>query len=146
MVGNLLRYSHQTPDLVQDVFLSAYTNLGSFDPLKGRFSSWLFTIARNKCLNEMNRKKEISAPGRVETIQTPITPEATLMEKEAFATLDRALDQLPFDLRNVFVLAELEGLSYGEIAEIEDAPVGTIKSRLARARAKIRSVLNPYKG
>jgi len=114
--------------------------------LKGRFSSWLFTIARNKCLNEMNRKKEICAPRQMETIQTSITPEASLMDKEAFATLDRALDQLPFDLRSVFVLAEFEGLSYGEIAEIEDAPVGTVKSRLARARERIRSVLKPYKG
>ena len=61
--------------------------------------------------------------------------------KEAYAALDRALAQLPFDQRSVFVLAEIQGFAMGEIASIEGLPVGTVKSRLARARRKMKARL-----
>jgi RNA polymerase sigma-70 factor (ECF subfamily) len=127
-------------DLAQDVFLSAFEKIRRFDPKKGSFRSWLYAIARNRALNARHKKREILLPELPEMVQTR-TPMDDLMVKEVFRHLDAVLTAMPFQDRSIFVWAELEGLSYAEIARIEDLPLGTVKSRLARIRAKLKHSL-----
>jgi RNA polymerase sigma-70 factor (ECF subfamily) len=128
-------------DLAQDVFLSAFAKIRRFDPQKGSFRSWLYAIARNRALNTRIKKREIMLAEPPEKVQTR-TPVDDLMVKELFRHLDAVLATMPFQDRAIFVWAELEGLSYAEIARIEDLPLGTVKSRLARIRAKLKHSLN----
>ena len=145
MVSNVLRESHRVEDIVQEVFLSAYKNIHSFKPDMGRFSTWLFKIARNKCLNEIKKKKEqlVSELPDVTGVHNPVDD---LLMKEVFTKLDNALNQLPFSHRTVFALAELQGLSYSEIAQIEGISTGTVKSRLSRTKEKLRHILKEFIG
>jgi RNA polymerase sigma-70 factor (ECF subfamily) len=127
-------------DLAQDVFLSAFAQIRRFDPQKGSFRSWLYAIARNRAMNARRKKREVLLPEPPEMIQTR-TPADDLLVKEVFKHLDAVLTAMPFQDRSIFVWAELEGLSYAEIARIEDLPLGTVKSRLARIRAKLKNSL-----
>lgn len=145
MATNLLRMSHRIEDIVQDIFFNAYKHIKRYDPNMGKFSTWLFRIARNRCLNEIKRKKERSWP-EIYNIPEKGNPESDLMHKEFLAKLDKSLDRLPYKHKVVFVLAELQGLSYEEIAQIEETNTGTVKSRLSRARQKLRSILELYGG
>lgn len=127
-------------DLAQDVFLSAFAQIQRFDPQKGSFRSWLYAIARNRALNARRKKRETLLPEPPEMVQTR-TPVDDLMVKEVFRHLDAVLNTMPFQDRGIFVWAEIEGLSYAEIARLEDLPLGTVKSRLARIRAKLKHSL-----
>jgi RNA polymerase sigma-70 factor (ECF subfamily) len=145
MVTNLMRMSNRIEDTVQDIFFNAYKHIKRYDPDKGKFSTWLFRIARNRCLNEIKRKKERSWP-EIYNIPEKGNPENDLMHKEFLIKLDKSLDRLPYKNKVVLVLADLQGLSYEEIAQIEKTNTGTVKSRLFRARQKLRSTLEPYRG
>jgi len=145
MVTNLMRMSNRIEDTVQDIFFNAYKHIKRYDPDKGKFSTWIFRIARNRCLNELKRKKERSFPEAFD-IPEKGNPENYLMYKEFLIKLDRSLDRLPYKNKVVLVLADLQGLSYEEIAQIEKTNTGTVKSRLFRARQKLRSTLEPYRG
>ena len=130
-------------DIVQDVLLTAFSQIHRFDPRRGSFRTWLYRIARNRALNARRKKRERLMP------QEPVvadghTPDCDLITKEAFGQLDRTLAELDFKDRVIFVLAELEGLSYAQIAEVESLPLGTVKSRLHRIRQKMRQALKPY--
>ncbi len=139
-VHNLVSNAHDAEDLAQEVFLSAYRHLSSYVSAQGAFSTWLFTIARNKCLNALRKRRPIILPSLPET---PVqrAPDAELSEAEWFRRLDKVLDTLPFAQKTVFVLAEIQELPLEEIAQIEDVPLGTVKSRLSRAKEKLRSLL-----
>lgn len=145
MVANLLKMPDRVEDIVQDVFVNAYKHIKKFDPDMGQFSTWIFRIARNKCLNEIKRKKERSLTEAYDTPEKE-NPEKDLIHKELLIKLEKSLDRLPYKHKVVFVLAELQGLSYEEIAQIEQTNIGTVKSRLFRARKKLRSILEPYRG
>jgi RNA polymerase sigma-70 factor, ECF subfamily len=129
-------------DIAQDVFLSVYRNLASYRPESAQFSTWLLTIARNKCLNALSRRRvaERGATERSSAAEPvdPRTPEAALTEAEFFRRLDAALATLPLEQKTAFVLAELQGLSLEDISRIERVSLGTVKSRLGRARLKLR--------
>lgn len=140
VVGNLVNPPHRCEDLVQDIFLAAYKNIGRFDPRKGSFRTWLYAIARNRTLNARRKHREDRLPDDA-IIADGRTPMDDLVVKEAFQNLDSALNRMKIQDRVIFVLAELEGLAYAEIARIEKLPLGTVKSRLARARAKLRRAL-----
>ncbi len=145
LIGNLVANRHACEDVAQDVFLTAFRNLPTFDPRRSRFSTWLLTIARNKCLNALKKK----APSTCAELPHPLrrrTAHDDLVGKELFEQLDEALDALPPALRTVFVLAELMDLSNEEIAQVEGVKVGTVRSRLSRAKAKLRSLLRQYAG
>jgi RNA polymerase sigma-70 factor (ECF subfamily) len=140
LIGNLISDTHDAEDLAQEVFLAAYRHLASYDPRQGAFSTWLLTIARNKCFNA--RKKQ--RPVVVDELPEPAggrTPDAALAEAEWQRRLDQALESLPFEQRTAFVLAEIQGLPHEEIARIEGVAVGTVKSRVSRAREKLRALL-----
>jgi RNA polymerase sigma-70 factor (ECF subfamily) len=141
LVGNLLPDANDRDDVAQEVFWAAYLHLGSYDPAKARFSTWLFTIARNKCVNGFKKRRPVA----MEEVPPPIDrrgPADAMIEAECFARLDRALASLPFEQRSAFVLAEIQGLSHEEICRIEGVPRGTVKSRISRAKEKLRSLFS----
>ena len=127
-------------DIAQETFLAAFVHLGAYDPARASFSTWLLTIARNKCRNALKRKRPIAMAAPPEPADCR-GPDAAMARQEAFRELDAALAALPFEQRTAFVLAELEGLSYEEIARIEGVRLGTVKSRVGRARQKLRARL-----
>jgi RNA polymerase sigma-70 factor, ECF subfamily len=139
-IGNLIADAHEAEDAAQESFLAAYRRLGSYDPDRGAFSTWLLTIARNKCLNARRRRRPVPLDGLPESAADR-PPDRELAEAEWFRLLDRALDGLPFEQKTVFVLAEIQGLPLEEVAGIEAVPLGTVKSRLSRAKEKLRSLL-----
>lgn len=144
MVGNLVDKS-MVEDLVQDIFLTVYARIGDFDPRRGTFRSWIYRIARNRALNARKKKREklMDEMPDLADAHTP-SPFQKLLSKEVFNRMDRALSGLKFQDRVIFILAELEGLPYAEIARIENMALGTVKSRLSRIKTKLRGALAPY--
>ena len=140
LLRNLLPDAAECEDVAQDVFLAAYRHLATYRPETARFSTWLFTIARNKCLNVLQKRRPIVLRNLPEGADER-TPESVLAEREFFRELDAALAALPLEQKTAFVLSELQGLPDDEISQIEGVSVGTVKSRLGRAREKLRSLL-----
>jgi RNA polymerase sigma-70 factor (ECF subfamily) len=140
LLRNLTPGAHDCEDIAQEAFLAAFRNLRSFDHRRSAFATWLFTIARNKCVNVLKKRK----PAVLEDLPDQLdwqTPDVAVTQAELFRQLDSALASLPFEQRTAFVLAEIQGLAYDEIARIEDVAVGTVKSRISRAKEKLRSLL-----
>jgi RNA polymerase sigma-70 factor, ECF subfamily len=140
MIANLINDRHACQDIAQEVFLAAYKKLASFDPERSSFSTWLFTIARNKSINAMRARRAMLAgatPDRMDSSD----PADTLSRNELFARLDRALNALKPRHRRALVLAEFENLSYEQIAQIEGVRIGTVKSRINRAKSRLRLAL-----
>jgi RNA polymerase sigma-70 factor, ECF subfamily len=141
MVRNLTPPTTDHEGVAQEVFLAAFRYLTSFDPVRSAFSTWLFTIARNRCRNELARRRPVVGTELPDVVDLR-SPERAASEAELFRRLDAALDALPFEQRSAFVLAHLQGLSYEEVGRIEGVGMGTVKSRIARAREKLRSLLH----
>jgi RNA polymerase sigma-70 factor (ECF subfamily) len=143
MVRNITNNIESYEDVAQDVFFTAYRKLASFDPARSSFSTWLFTIARNKSLNVLKKKRALSMselPERADSRK----PSDNMARKEFFDRLDRELQALPTRQRRAFVLAEFEKLPYEQIAQIEGVRIGTIKSRINRAKNKLRLALKGF--
>ena len=143
MIRNITGCTDSYEDIAQEVFFTAYKKLASFDPACSSFSTWLFTIARNKSINAI-KKKRVPTLGELPERTKPDDPLGNLANKELFDELDRVLHTLPGRQKRAFVLAEFERLSYQEIAEIEGIRVGTVKSRINRAKKRLRSALNNF--
>lgn len=144
MVSNLIFDRHAAEDITQDVFLTVYQKLSTFDPIRSRFSTWLFTIARNKSVNVLRkRKQEISVdPRDMALSENP----GDQIDDELFQHMDAVLNQLPPRQKRAFVLAEFENLPYDRIAQIECVSIGTVKSRIHRAKKKLRNALKHISG
>jgi len=126
-------------DLAQEVFLAAFQNLDKFDSMKGTFRTWLLAIARNRC-RDVGRPP---IPAQLHEIPDPVdcrSPDAQAGESEWFERLDAALAALPDEQRLAFVLVEMQGLSYQEAADISEVSIGTLKSRLFRAKEWLREI------
>ena len=145
IIRNITNRANSSEDIAQDVFLTAYKKLASFDPARSNFSTWLFTIARNKSINALKKKKPLSMSELPEK-SNPHNPSDDMAEKEFFDQLDATLQTLPPRQRRAFVLTEFEKLSYEEIAQIEGARLGTIKPRINRAKKKPRTALQEFSG
>ncbi len=129
-------------DLTQECFVRAYRKLDSFDASKGALSTWLFTIARNLARNALSKRShEGSSLGSVAEPSHEDSPQKLTSRRETAQRLDLALAALPEPFQSAFILAELEELPIRQVAEIEGVPVGTIKSRVSRAKAKLREAL-----
>ena len=149
-----LRFTHnraEAEDLVQETCLRAFRGFHRFNP-GTNCRAWLLTILRNEFLKRLKRAgHEVldSDPGDHQKDATSITddgrtgghPEEELLQAVLHGDVDRALKALPLVNREVVVLADLEGCSYKEIAQIVDCPIGTVMSRLSRGRAQLRQLL-----
>ena len=143
-VRNLIGDEHDAEDLAQEVFLAAFDHLASFDAERASLRTWLFTIARNRCMNYLKRKRPVIDSEAVATTQAVGGNEPA--RDEFWRRLDDALDSLPMDQKTAFVLAEIEGLPYTEVAKIEQTTLGTVKSRIHRAKHRLRTVMTPTLG
>lgn len=141
---NIVGDSHAAEDVAQRTFVNVFDHLQSYDPTKGRFSTWVYRIARNVALNHLRsvRGKEICYGTMTPSLLNREDPSAAAELKEQFESLDRALAKLPENQRSVWVLSELEKLTQSEIAKIEGIPEGTVKSRVSRARQAIRKAFS----
>ena len=142
--SHLLRDPARAEDLAQDTFLTALRKIGQFDPDKGSFAVWLITIARRLCLNAMKK----SAPLHMAEPPDPGAPRSQSPDRiaarsDTFRALDRALADLSDEHRRAFVFAEIEELTYDEIAAIEGIATGTVKSRVSRAKLALQGSLRP---
>ncbi len=142
-VRNMVRLAPDAEDIVQEVFVAAFRKLNSFDAGRSQFSTWLLTIARNRCLNHLKRSSATTMLGSEFDVEARTAqPVDAVLSREMHARLDAALDLLPLEQRTAFVLAEIQGLPYAEIALIETVELGTIKSRVSRAKQRLREVLS----
>jgi RNA polymerase sigma-70 factor (ECF subfamily) len=144
----LTRNAHDAEDVVQEAYLRAYQFFDGFHGSDGR--AWLLRIVRNTCYTwlEKNRPGEQVTPFDEEKHseeRQQTAPDAPLVTREDRELLRRALEELPHEFREAIVLRELEGFSYKEIASITGAPIGTIMSRLARARERLHEYLTGTK-
>lgn len=143
MIRNIIDDEESCRDIAQDVFFTAYKKLASFDPARSSFSTWLFTITRNKSLNAAKKKRTLSMRELPEKIDRH-NPSDRFVQNEFFDELDRALQSLSPRQRRAFILSEFENLPYEQIAQIEGIKIGTIKSRINRAKKKLRSALKNF--
>jgi RNA polymerase sigma-70 factor (ECF subfamily) len=140
----LMRNETEAEDLVQEAYLRAISHFTGFRGVDGR--AWLLTIVRNTCYNRLRRRgtsgqytdfdEAVHSAGR----QTP-NPETVLLLAERTELVRKSLAELPADYREVLVLRELEQLSYSEIANIAGIPLGTVMSRLSRARQQLQQIV-----
>jgi RNA polymerase sigma-70 factor (ECF subfamily) len=140
----LTRDEAEAEDLVQDACVRAMRFFSSFRNDNAR--AWLFTIVRNTWFSRVSRHQAVPKAMTVDAehvvlVDGELDPEEQLLRQHAVLRVRSALEQLPADFREVLVLRELEGLSYKEIAAVVDVPIGTVMSRLARARERLMTVL-----
>ena len=140
----LTRNEHDAEDMVQEAYLRAFKFFSAFHGMDGR--AWLLTIVRNTCYTwlHQNRANEMTTmfDEEIHSVDTDTSNPATLAMRSAdHQILTRALDELPVEFREVVVLRDLEGFSYKEIAGIANIPTGTVMSRLARARERLKNIL-----
>lgn len=154
-VYRILGESHAADDITQEAFISAYTNLKSFRG--GSFRYWLLRIATNLCYDELRRRKRRPATplepldDSGEEIESPAwladsgeSPEQRVERAELGEAIQRCLDELPLEFRVAVVLVDIQGMDYQEAAQVIGKPVGTVKSRLARGRLRLRDCLQAF--
>ena len=142
----IVRRHDLADDVVQETFIRAYESLGRFDVVRP-FAPWVATIAANLALNHVRSPRFREEPLPEAHGETPAdapSPLAGLLDQEAESRLKTAMDALPPEQRAVFVLRAEEDLSYREIADSLGLSIGTVMSRLSRAREKLRGALLPY--
>ena len=142
----LTRNDAEAEDVVQDACVRAMRYFSSLRDDDAR--AWLFAIVRNTWYSRVSRRAsviEASAPDRAlgQQPDDALDPEERLLQQYTVARVRRALEELPVDFREVIVLREIEGLPYKEIAAIVRVPIGTVMSRLSRARERLTTLLTP---
>jgi RNA polymerase sigma-70 factor (ECF subfamily) len=157
LIGRMVRDVDLVEDIAQETFIRAYRALHQFRG-DAQFYTWLYRIAVNtakKFLLELKRDPTISENALKSDTDsdetfwtgseptTDETPESVLAAKEIGAAVNRALEALPQELREALVLREIEGLSYEEISEAMNCPIGTVRSRIFRARETISGKVRP---
>ena len=153
LIGRYVRDRSEVQDVAQEAFIRAYRALGGFRG-DSAFYTWLYRIAVNTAKNyleSLGRRPpgsdvEIDGAEQLSTgepLRESATPERLLLTDEIANTIRQALEALPEDLRTAITLRELEGLSYEEIAEAMDCPIGTVRSRIFRAREAVDRELKP---
>jgi RNA polymerase sigma factor (sigma-70 family) len=139
----LTRNDADAEDVVQDACVRAMRFFSSLRDDDAR--AWLFTIVRNTWHSRVSRRSTATQTSADDVADEPqdeaLDPEERLMQQHTVARVRAALEQLPVDFREVMVLREIEGLSYKEIAAVIRAPIGTVMSRLARARERLAAAL-----
>ena len=154
LVSRFVRDGAEAEDVAQETFIKAYRAIANFRG-DSAFYTWLYRIAINTAKNfivaagrrpptsDMDVNGEENVDSREELAEIA-TPELQLQRRELEEAIQRAIAELPEDLRMALTLCELEGLSYEEIAKVMDTPIGTVRSRIFRARQAVDEHLKPY--
>ena len=154
LLARFVKDEHEVNDVTQEALIKAYRALPNFRG-ESAFYTWLYRIGINTAKNFLatnGKKMVISADvaneeGEMFDLSDQLaddhTPEAEMMNREILQTVEAAVARLPEDLRRAITLREMEGLSYEEIAQIMDCPIGTVRSRIFRAREVIAKDLRP---
>ena len=149
-VLKFLRNPEDALDISQETFLKVFRSLNLFRG-QSAFSTWVFSIAHNLCIDFVRKQKRRGLyltrvneeDPEMQNLRDPRhEPEAVAEKREIVSEIDRALGALTPDLREIFLLREVAGLQYQEIADTLDIELGTVKSRIARARCALREELN----
>ena len=157
LLSRMVRDPAEVEDVTQEAFIKAYRALPAFRG-DSAFYTWLYRIAINTAKNylvalgrraptttEFNHEDAANFE-EAEALRDSATPESELHGQQIAATVNRAMDALPEDLRTAITLREIEGLSYEEIASLMNCPIGTVRSRIFRAREAIAAELRPLLG
>jgi RNA polymerase sigma-70 factor (ECF subfamily) len=153
LVNRYVKDHSEAQDVAQETFIKAYRALGSFRG-DSAFYTWLYRIAINTAKNYLVSRTRRNSDYQVDVqdaeaienapqLQGLETPEHHLLGEEIVKTIQSAIEHLPEEMRVAIMLREFEGMSYEEIAEAMDCPVGTVRSRIFRAREAIDNKLNP---
>lgn len=157
LISRFVRNAAEAEDVTQDAFIKAYRALPAFRG-DSAFYTWLYRIGINTAKNHLvsqGRRVPTSTPFDSEDaedfedaalLHEVATPENELMSKQVVAVVNSSLQELPDDLRTALTLREIEGLSYEEIAAVMGCPIGTVRSRIFRAREAIATNLRPLLG
>ena len=156
LLSRMVRDAAEVEDITQEAFIKAYRALPSFRG-ESAFYTWLYRIAVNTAKNHLaqqRRRNEVSPTITDEdgdlvedvTRADVDTPDRVLLSRQIGETVNAAMESLPSELRTAITLREIEGLSYEEIAELMDCPIGTVRSRIFRAREAIAERLRPLLG
>lgn len=153
LVNRYVKDPSEAQDIAQETFIKAYRALASFRG-ESAFYTWLYRIAINTAKNFLMAKSRRTSEYEVDVheaeqienapqLQGLDTPEQLLLNDEILNIINDAIDELPEDMRIAIMLREIEGMSYEEIAQIMNCPIGTVRSRIFRAREAIDNKLNP---
>ena len=153
LISRYIRDSSEVLDVTQEAFIKAYRALPKFRG-DSAFYTWLYRVAINTAKNHLAAQARRPPGDDIEAetaeqmdmgaaLKETDTPENLALQREIASTIQQALDGLPEDLRTAITLRELEGLSYEEIAQAMDCPIGTVRSRIFRAREAIDVKLKP---
>jgi len=156
LISRYIRDPHEALDVAQDTFIKAYRALAGFRG-DSAFYTWIYRIAINTAKNHIAARARRPAEEDIELetaeqfesaegLRDQETPEGILLSEELAGVIQLALDELPDELRTAITLRELDGLSYDEIAEVMSCPVGTVRSRIFRAREAIDKKMNSLLG
>lgn len=160
LIARYIRDPEQVFDLAQETFIKAYRALERFRG-DSAFYTWIYRIAVNTAKNQLASDARagymvsLNSGGSDESDEPMMepealrdggTPDALAATEELREAIDRAISDLPEDLRTALTLREMEGLSYDEIAAVMDCPIGTVRSRIFRAREAIEQSIEPFKG
>jgi len=149
MMGN----PQEAEDVAQEAFLRAFKNLSKYDP-KHKFSTWIYRIATNLCIDRMRKKKaDYSLDAEIDGIEggdmytrlasSERTPEEEVVRAETHGEVQRAIEALPDNYRAAVILKYMHDMSLQEIADILEVPVSTVKTRIHRGREALRNLLSP---
>jgi RNA polymerase sigma-70 factor (ECF subfamily) len=153
-VYRITRRYEDAHDLAQDIFVKVYLALDRYDP-KYQFSTWLFRIAQNSAIDALRKKTVTEVPLSRPTEEEPggkerefaddgISPYRALKNKQLSAAIDKAVENLPADYRELIQLRHFAELSYEEIASMKKLPLGTVKNKLFRARNLLKDELDSF--
>ncbi|HEY9032447.1 MAG TPA: RNA polymerase sigma factor RpoE [Pseudomonadales bacterium] len=156
LVSRFVRDADEVQDVTQEAFIKAYRALGGFRG-DSQFYTWLYRIAINTAKNYLvsrNRRppgSDVDADDALfyegsDALKDNESPEASLMTEQLYEVINDTIRQLPEDLRTALTLREYDGLSYEEIAQVMDCPVGTVRSRIFRAREAVDAAMQPLLG
>ena len=158
VINYVYRITHRyedAHDLTQDIFVKVYLAIDRYDP-KYQFSTWLFRIAQNSAIDALRKKSIFEVPlTRTVTDDEPgtkerefpddgISPYRALKNKQLSAAIDKAVERLPSDYRELIQLRHFAELSYDEIASMKKLPLGTVKNKLFRARNLLKEALDSF--